>query len=421
MAPPALLADRLVSARRAVAALIIAASLSLPAAAQAQRACEARGLDAFASARRARRIVADYRALHMHAADSIALSMMANSLGEWPQPATRYFAVPMIDRMWWPSLTACRDSAPRDASLSALRYGLVAGVQLDALGLMVEGFFLRGGDTMTIAGSASQAEQELSQAQSLFGARARWGRWAEVVVGAIEEDDPDADLEAVPRAYLALGVPALNLQTDLIIDRRDQSLQTLYLDLDRLPLTDAGLALTARAGYLEDERQVVTLAALTVPLWRQQYDTHGMPYSSDYLNDHKHQSVLSVTPELAMEWDGVNLRHARVNARYRAADELLDALRFELEVFADATLFRSHALEARTGESNAFGAAAGGRVALGTALSASLIAESSIAINRPETLAQVSELVGAREYRLQFYIFFPLYFNVEDYQERRAR
>jgi hypothetical protein len=417
VAPAPVLADRLVSARHAVAALIITASLMAPTAAYAQRACEARGLDAFASARRARRIVADYRFLQQRSEDVGALNIARYEYTAIPglYKDAPIFIIPVMDYTAWPSLTACREGTPRDASLSSLRYGLIAGFKLRDPGLRLDVFAIRSDDSISITGDAPQ---EISQDQTLFGARAQWRRWASLTAGLIEDDREDA-LGAVPRLYMALGVPALNLQTDVILDRRDQSLQTLYVDLDRLPLSDA-LALSARAAYLEDERQLVTTAGLYLPLFRRAR-AHVDKQSSYRDKDGQQLDMISLYPELGVEWDGVNIRHARLRATLDSISNLAIESSGEItvnwNVFTELSLFRSHLFEERTGISNAFGASVGGRLVVGVTQLMSFIVDSSISINRPETLAQVSELAHAREYRLQFYWYIPLALELEDHDD----
>jgi hypothetical protein len=403
-------------------------TLLLPAAAAAQsEPCTARGLDAFASARRARRVVEDYNALHAALQRDLDALDSGYLITNKPLPSVRVYGAPLADVSIWIDTPTCLDGQRRDGSLQAIRFGGLAGGELRDLGLRVEAFWVTGADTLDISIPASQPapsdqapsyDVSLSQSQTLLGARVQLTRWAEVTLAQIADKRSPDPLNPAPQAaepsrvYLALGVPALNLRTDLILDQRDQSLQTLYLDLNRLPIFDTGFALTARAGYLQDEDQLFTALGLVVPVAAAKKaevitstPTDAPPVSYTSLSD----TAARLYPEISVEWDSPRLRHARLRAEIQhnvlsdfddADGELiLGAPYADLGLFWEATTFHSRALEQRVDERWAWGWGAGAHVSFGMR-PMSINLDTSFHLNRPETIAQVSELAGAGEWRL---------------------
>jgi hypothetical protein len=410
--------------RRTPLLLLILCALPATASAQ-QHTCTARGLDAFDTARRARRVIQDYATLNgVLQRDISSLDDARTAFGAAPLPR-RLYAAPIVERTRWYDLPTCYDGKQRNASLRGLRYGVIAGADLRDLNLRFEGFVIQSEDSLDItlpaAAGGEPTERTLAQGQSMFGARAQVTRWASLTLGLISDDrspDPADPAAASSRVYLALGVPALNLRTDLILDRRDQSLQTLYLDLDRLPLTRDGLTVSARAGYLEDEAQVFTTLGASIPL-AVRHDLGEEPEAQR--PSYALPAILNISanliPEVSVEWDDPRLRHARLrgDVQYAMVQDLrvgslyaveeepfpdpIGALYMDLGVFWEATTFHSRALEQRVGETWAWGWGGGGRMIFGFNV-ISLIFDTSFHLNRPETIAQVSELVGAGEWRL---------------------
>jgi hypothetical protein len=175
---------------------------------------------------------------------------------------------------------------------------------------------------------------------------------------------------------------------------------------------------SARAGYLEDEAQVFTTLGASIPL-AVRHDLGEEPEAQR--PSYALPAILNISanliPEVSVEWDDPRLRHARlrgdvqyamvqdlrVGSLYAAEEEPfpdpIGALYMDLGVFWEATTFHSRALEQRVGETWAWGWGGGGRMIFGFNV-ISLIFDTSFHLNRPETIAQVSELVGAGEWRL---------------------
>jgi hypothetical protein len=408
--------------------LLLLILCALPATARAQDPCEARELDVFASARRARRVVEDYNALH----DSLRRDLDALDAGYLTTdepPSVRVYGAPIADVSIWADAPTCLDGQRRDANLQAIRFGGLAGAHVRDLDLRLEVFWITGADTldisipapddpMPIAGAAAPSDVVLSQSQSLLGARVQLTRWAEVTLAQIADNRSPDPLNPAPQAaepsrlYLALGVPALNLRTDLILDQRDQSLQTLYLDLNRLSIFDTGFALSARAGYLQDEAQVFTALGLAIPLFADDEEELVTTTSTDaplISYDSLSSTTARLYPEVSVEWDDPRLRHARLRGEVqhtvlsdfddREAATLMDVPYVDLGAFVEATTFHSRALEQRVDEAWAWGWGMGIHAALGLRLM-SINLDMSGHLNRPETLAQVSELAGSGELRM---------------------
>ncbi len=392
--------------------------------------CTARGLDAFASARRARRVVEDYNTLH-HAIQRDLNALDAGQLAVGaPLPSIRAYGAPIVDLSLWPDNPTCLDGQRRDASLFSARFGGLAGGEVRDIGLRFELFWVTGGDSLTInipdppgtmrgEGEGDPNDVILGQSQVMFGARVQLTRWAEVTIGRVsDERSPDplnpsqVNEEGPARVYLALGVPALNLRTDLILDQRDQSLQTLYLDMNRLSLLDSGFAVSARAGYLQDEDQVFTALGLVIPIIHdkraqrfitEQPDAPPLSYNS------REGTFTNLYPEVSVEWDSPRLRHARLRgeiqrtilADYEDSETIsvMGAPYVDMGMFWEATTFNSRALEQRAGERWAWGWGGGAHLSVGLrAMSINL--DTSFHNNRPETIAQLSELTGVGEWRM---------------------
>lgn len=417
--------------RTTIASLSLLAALLLasPAAAQTQP-CDARGLDAFEAARRARRVVEDYTFLHRNIwRDLDALDVGTIASGR-PLPELRLFGAPIVDIALRPGVPSCYEGQRRSSSLNAVRFGGIAGGEHRGLGLRMEAFWVAGGDTLTISipnpdGSVSSSGEDpndvvFGQGQRMIGGRIRMGRWAEITLGQLSDSstspdprNPDNPPVEPARTYMAFGVPALNLQTDLIIDGRDQSLQTIYLDLNRLMIHESGLAVTARAGYLEDEEQVFTALGVAIPVVtsaeREQFTTPATADQPPVTSTNTHGSGAWLYPEVSMEWDSPRLRHARLRAEVqRTVQTIYDeddaafgmgAPYVDMGLFWEGTTFNSRAFEQRVGEEWAWGYGAGAKFLVGIRLM-SIAVDTSFHLNRPETLAQLSELEGAGEWRL---------------------
>lgn len=376
-----------------------------PATALAQTPCPSPDDDAFVAARRSRRIVSDYTDLRgIHRADMARnAELYTRQTGE-PMP-WRFALAGVVDWSRTFGYDVCTEQGPSTGSFQPLRLGAILTVEIERIGLELEGFALLVQDRLVLDPTPDQTRGPNGEIreptglanvftnESMFGGRVSAFDWV-TVVGAyivtaetqnVRGDDGRAlvvgDVGGPgDRAYLAAGIPRWHLFANILFDADDLAADTLGLDVEDVPLPWAALRLSAGAGWIEDESQL-TLAV-------------------------KVSEILELfSLELGLEHRPVALRYARARVDWGvrfgedppegrvAPEDAQPRLGFDLETFAELSWFGSRYLEERTGDGGAVGAWFGvtARPDL-TILMAQL--DLFFGVNRPEAIDRLVQAAG---------------------------
>lgn len=388
--------------------LSAAAALSLlaPAGALAQVPCPAPDNDAFALARRSRRVVADYERLHaLHREDLARNDAHHRAQVGAPMPFS-FGLAGVVDWQQTFGFDVCTEQGPWTGTLQPLLLGAVATVDLNRWRVGLEGFALLVQDRLTASPTLEQTRTPEGgfreptglatayQSQTFLGGRVTFADWATVVAGHIRaapvENVTGEDgrrllvgpTEPVPpgRLYLGAGVPRYHLHTHLLFDARDVRPDQLELTLRDVPLPYAELLGSAGLLHLADEGQVILHLALR-------------------------QVFGFLSADVAFEHRPARLRHARLRAEWDTSfggalpppverpEDAVPRLAFDLGAFAELSWFGSRWLEERTGSSSATGAYFGAFARPDVTL---LMARLDLyfGVNRPEELSRLSEARG---------------------------
>jgi hypothetical protein len=462
-------ANRSRLARIALCATLVGALQSTSGPASAQQPCvDEVGIDAFRSARRARRILADYEQLESYyTRDLVNLdpAYMA-MLGELPEHRVAFS--PVVETTAVPDMRVCTTDGSRSSTLSMSRFALFGEYTWRKWDVGLRAFYVRGIDSMSFQEAAGfevpegeeDANGTIQFQQGLLGARLMLTEWSAVTIGRIRETSirttPAIDGATVPpdvfpaestegassdRLYLAVEVPRWGLGTDILLDPRDERLDTLSFGIDDLPIPGTPIRGDAFAGYIEDEDQIVTSVAVSKLLrffeigagveyrpFRLRHARFRVEVSSEGIKGQAPEGDEAAEPapgaEPAPESDapeaegdsgagatsrGPSTRGDAPGDEPPGPDERPAERRegaFELRVYLDTglfwegTVFNSRYLEEQTGRSWVWGAAGGGWFGVSGPVM-SIYVELSVGANRPRLLERISETVGRGDFHAQ--------------------
>lgn len=382
-------------------------SLLLPAVASAQvEDCPKEGSDAFALARRSRRIIADYQHLHRVHAEDMARNadLYFRQTGE-AMPWS-FGAAALVEYEQTFGFDVCTNLGPWEAKLNPILVGGVTTFELNRIGLGFEAFAFTTSDALVAAPTEAQVRTpdggfrdptglaSVSARDVMYGGRFTLFDWVSVVGGYVETTDAEEVtgedgrvliVDDIPparpgRVYLGAGVPRYGLYAHLLFDDEDVATDDFQILADAIPFPSMPFLGIAGVGYIEDESQVTL--------------TLGLADIIDLF-----------TVDLSFEHRPVALRHARVRVEWDAAYGLIPTERvadpkeararmgIDLGAFGEATWFGSRHLEEQTGTKNAWGFRVGTYARPDITILAARL-DLYFGLNSPETLARFSELAG---------------------------
>lgn len=391
-----------------LAAVLVAAVFGAAAPATAQTSgCPDVDDDAFAAARRSRRIVSDYEALHgLHWADmarneALYVRQTGRSM-PW-----RFGLAGVVDWSRSFGYDVCSNLGPWTGSLQPLRLGAIATLSLPRIGLDVEAFAMLVQDRLVASPTEAQVRgpdgtvrdpvdlANVFTSEAFYGGRLTISDWVTVLGGYIRtaatqnvvgEDGRrlivgGETAMARDRAYLGAGIPRLRLYTHILFDAEDLETDTVGIELDRLALPWWSLQAIAGVAWIDDEQQ------LTVKL--------GVG------------NILGLfTVEFAVEHQPFALRYARVRVDWEtsfgqeppargtvAPEDAQPRFAVDIGTFAELSWFGSAYMEAQTGQSSAPGVWAGIFARPDITL---LMAQIDLffGINRPESIDRLVQAAG---------------------------
>lgn len=381
--------------------------LVVPAVASAQNGdCPSEGSDAFALARRSRRIIADYQRLHTIHSEDMARNAHLYRRQTGEEMPWSFGAAALIEYEQNFGFDVCTNLGPWDATLTPILVGGITTFELNRLGLRFEGFAFTTSDALVAAPTEAQTRTpdggfreptglaSVSAREWMYGGRFSLFDWVSVVGGYIEttdavrftgEDGRMLIVDDVPsvrpgRVYLGAGVPRYGLYAHLLFDDEDVATDDFQLLADAIPFPEVPFFGIAGVGYIEDESQATVTLGLA--------DIIGL-----------------FTVDVSFEHRPVALRHARIRVDWDAAYGLIptepvedpkDArprMGVDLGAFGELTWFGSRHLEEQTGTKNAWGFLAGTYVRPDITILAARL-DLYFGINSPDALARFSELVG---------------------------
>ncbi|CAN0512709.1 unnamed protein product [Laminaria digitata] len=382
--------------------------------------CPSTDDDAFAVARRSRRVVSDYQDLHRIHREDLARNeaLYVRQTGE-PMP-WRFALAGVVDWSRTFDYDVCSNQGPWQGSLQPLRLGAIASLSLPGLGFSLETFVVFVQDRIVASPTVEQTRTEDGQVrdptglanvytnETFYGGRVTVLDWASVVGGYIAtaatqsvvgEDGRELlvrgqTIEPRGRVYLGAGIPRYHLFANVLFDEADIEADQLGLRLDRLPLPWWSLQAIAAVSWIDDEEQAV----LTMGVG----NVFGL-----------------FTVETAFEHRPVALRYARVRvdwatsfgseppARIVPPEQAQPRFAFDLGTFAELSWYGSRYLEDQTGDGGAVGTYAGffARPDV-TLLMAQL--DFYFGVNRPEVLDRLVQAAGHWQVGVRFHGRFGL-------------
>lgn len=362
--------------------------------------------DAFAVARRSRRVVSDYQDLHRIHREDLARNeaLYVRQTGE-PMP-WRFALAGVVDWSRTFAYDVCSNQGPWQGSLQPLRLGAVASLSLPRLGFSLETFIVFVQDRIVADPTAEQVRTpdgmvrdptDLANVytnETFYGGRLTVLDWATMVGGYIAtaatqtvvgEDGRELfvggqTLAPRGRVYLGAGIPRYHVFANVLFDDADIEADQLGLELDRLPLPWWSLEAIGAVAWIDDERQ----ATLTLGVG----------------------NILGLfTVETAFEHRPVALRYARLRIDWDTSfgseppdgivppEQAQPRFAFDLGTFAELSWYGSRYMQEQTGKGGAVGAYAGfyARPDI-TLLMAQL--DFYFGVNRPEVIDRLVQAAG---------------------------
>lgn len=416
-------------------ALLCGATLTLLTSAQAlaqDQPCRGSNTDSLISARRARRALEDYERVSAQFMRDIELLNEATREQDIANPPrVRVYGGPVLDMSLWPELDTCTSQGRWSGDMTSFRLGGVFGVDELKWGLGLRFYLVEASDSLTakLPGwqapasdpSATRPQLRANQRQRTRALRLQLSPWFALTIAQLSDELSSSSLTlndqtevtftqrqqevTGDKLILRAEVPRLRGAFDVILAGEDQTLETLYFNLDAIPLPATPLELTTHAGYLRDEAQTYAALGLSWVRPLTQRDTLEMiPNQSVYRM--RSSTTHRIGFDSALELNDPGLRWARASTRldYKFNQNDEDPLQSFIigqpyliaGLYWEGSVFHGRYMREQTDTSWAFGTTGGGYAGFGFR-AMSLFIDVGVGLNRPETLSRNVQTVNRGE------------------------